>query len=186
MGLLQILLIVFMTWPAPTQLCWAEPRPVAATGGPETVGQTPETSLARAPLLRRTLLVSGKGWRQKYGGMDAQMARHLKGLEKQNVRLKKLVADQARGHRVIAGSTRKCAPGCVASWSLGTWVLGCLGTCGSAPSGRISIDRSSAPCSYGRGICNICSIVNDVLEIRRGQRTARQGVEASMSRCTGI
>jgi|TARA_Y100000294_G_C8522223_1_gene323383 transposase-like protein len=36
-------------------------------------------------------------WRQKYGGMDPQMAKQLKELEKENTRLKKLVADQAPG-----------------------------------------------------------------------------------------
>ena len=34
-------------------------------------------------------------WRTKYGGMDPQMDRHLKELERQNTRIKKLVADQA-------------------------------------------------------------------------------------------
>ncbi len=34
-------------------------------------------------------------WRQKYGGMDPQMAKQFKALEKQNTQLKKLVADQA-------------------------------------------------------------------------------------------
>jgi transposase-like protein len=34
-------------------------------------------------------------WRQKYGGMQPAMAKQLKALEKENARLKKLVADQA-------------------------------------------------------------------------------------------
>lgn len=34
-------------------------------------------------------------WRQKYGGMAPEMARQLRSLEKENARLKKLVADQA-------------------------------------------------------------------------------------------
>ena len=34
-------------------------------------------------------------WRTKYGGMNPQMARQLRSLEKENGRLKKLVADQA-------------------------------------------------------------------------------------------
>jgi len=34
-------------------------------------------------------------WRTKYGGMDPQMAKQLKEMEKQNIRLKKLVAGQA-------------------------------------------------------------------------------------------
>ena len=34
-------------------------------------------------------------WRQKYGGMAPEMARELKALQKENARLKKMVADQA-------------------------------------------------------------------------------------------
>ena len=34
-------------------------------------------------------------WRQKYGGMQPEMVKQLKALEKENARLKKLVADQA-------------------------------------------------------------------------------------------
>jgi putative transposase len=34
-------------------------------------------------------------WRQKYGGMSPEMVKELKELQKQNVRLKKIVADQA-------------------------------------------------------------------------------------------
>jgi putative transposase len=32
-------------------------------------------------------------WRTKYGGMDPQMARQLQALQKENARLKRLVAD---------------------------------------------------------------------------------------------
>jgi putative transposase len=34
-------------------------------------------------------------WRRQYGGMSTQEAKRLKELEKENARLKKLVADQA-------------------------------------------------------------------------------------------
>jgi len=34
-------------------------------------------------------------WRKEYGGMDLSQAKRLKDLEKENQRLKKLVADQA-------------------------------------------------------------------------------------------
>jgi len=34
-------------------------------------------------------------WRQKYGGMAPEMAKQLRSLEKENARLKRLVADQA-------------------------------------------------------------------------------------------
>ena len=40
-------------------------------------------------------------WRQKYGGMDPQMAKQLKELEKENTRLKKLVADQALDNAIL-------------------------------------------------------------------------------------
>ena len=34
-------------------------------------------------------------WRQKYGGMQPDMIKQLKALEKENARLKRMVADQA-------------------------------------------------------------------------------------------
>jgi len=34
-------------------------------------------------------------WRQKYGGMSPEMVKELKELQKENVRLKKIVAEQA-------------------------------------------------------------------------------------------
>ncbi len=34
-------------------------------------------------------------WRQKYGGMQPEMVKQLKALEKENARLKKMVAEQA-------------------------------------------------------------------------------------------
>ncbi len=34
-------------------------------------------------------------WRQKYGGMQPEMAKQLKAFEKENARLKKMVAEQA-------------------------------------------------------------------------------------------
>ena len=43
-------------------------------------------------------------WRQKYGGMAPEMAKELKALQKENTRLKKLVADQAPGQRHLEGS----------------------------------------------------------------------------------
>ena len=35
------------------------------------------------------------GWRKKYGGLEVSEARRLRGLEDENGRLKRLVADQA-------------------------------------------------------------------------------------------
>ncbi len=40
-------------------------------------------------------------WRQKYGGMHPAMAKQLKALQKENSRLKKLVADQALDMEIL-------------------------------------------------------------------------------------
>lgn len=40
-------------------------------------------------------------WRQKYGGMAPDMSRQLKALEKENARLKKLVAEQALDMEIL-------------------------------------------------------------------------------------
>ena len=40
-------------------------------------------------------------WRQKYGGMAPKMAKELKALQKENGRLKKLVADQALDMEIL-------------------------------------------------------------------------------------
>ena len=40
-------------------------------------------------------------WRQKYGGMAPEMAKQLRALEKENSRLKKLVADQALDMEIL-------------------------------------------------------------------------------------
>ena len=45
-------------------------------------------------------------WRTKYGGMDPQMARQLRTLEKENGRLKKLVADQALDIQILKEAAR--------------------------------------------------------------------------------
>ena len=65
-------------------------------------------------------------WRQKYGGMQPVMVKQLKSLEKENVRLKKLVADQALDNQILKEAARGnwCAPSgsgapstrCVAAW----------------------------------------------------------------------
>jgi len=34
-------------------------------------------------------------WRQKYGGMSPEMIKELKGLQKENARLRRVIADQA-------------------------------------------------------------------------------------------
>ena len=45
-------------------------------------------------------------WRTKYGGMDPQMAKQLKEMEKENQRLKKLVADQALDIQILKEAAR--------------------------------------------------------------------------------
>ena len=40
-------------------------------------------------------------WRQKYGGMQPEMVKQLKALQKENSRLKKLVADQALDMEIL-------------------------------------------------------------------------------------
>ena len=40
-------------------------------------------------------------WRREYGGMRIEQARRLKELEKENTRLKKLVADQALDNAIL-------------------------------------------------------------------------------------
>ena len=40
-------------------------------------------------------------WRTKYGGMNPRMAGQLRDTEKQNTRLRKLVADQALDNQIL-------------------------------------------------------------------------------------
>ena len=45
-------------------------------------------------------------WRQKYGGMQPEMAKELKSLQKENARLKKLVAEQALDMEILKEAAR--------------------------------------------------------------------------------
>ena len=45
-------------------------------------------------------------WRQKYGGMAPEMARQMRALEKENVRLKKLVSEQALDNQILKEAAR--------------------------------------------------------------------------------
>ena len=45
-------------------------------------------------------------WRREYGGMDVDQAKRLKELEKENQRLKKLVADQALDIQILKEVSR--------------------------------------------------------------------------------
>ena len=40
-------------------------------------------------------------WRQKYGGMQPEMAKELKALQKENARLKKIVAEQTLDMEIL-------------------------------------------------------------------------------------
>jgi len=63
----------------------------------------------RVPEVCKQLSVSEQTyyrWRTKYGGMDPQMAKQLKELEKENSRLKKLVADQALDMLILKEAAR--------------------------------------------------------------------------------
>ena len=45
-------------------------------------------------------------WRHKYGGMKPEMAKQLKALEKENTRLKGMVAEQALGMEILKEATK--------------------------------------------------------------------------------
>lgn len=45
-------------------------------------------------------------WRTKYSGMDPQMAKQFKEMEKENQRLKRLVADQALDIQILKEAAR--------------------------------------------------------------------------------
>jgi putative transposase len=45
-------------------------------------------------------------WRKEYGGLDVQQARRLKELEKENARLKKLVADLSLDREILKEANR--------------------------------------------------------------------------------
>jgi len=45
-------------------------------------------------------------WRREYGGMRVEQARRLKELEKENVRLKKLVADLSLDNSILKEAAR--------------------------------------------------------------------------------
>ena len=46
-------------------------------------------------------------WRQKYGGMQPAMAKELKALQKENARLKKLVAEQALDMEILKEAAKE-------------------------------------------------------------------------------
>jgi len=63
-----------------------------------------ETGLPISDVLRKHGISQGTfyRWKAKFGGMEVSDARRLKGLEDENRRLKKLVADQALDIQILA------------------------------------------------------------------------------------
>ena len=62
-----------------------------------------------APDVYRRLGISQQTYyrfRTKYGGMDPKMAKQLRALEKENARLKKLVAEQALDMEILKEAAR--------------------------------------------------------------------------------
>ena len=47
-------------------------------------------------------------WRQKYDGMKPEMDKQLKALEKENTRLKKMVAEQALDMEILKEAAKGC------------------------------------------------------------------------------
>lgn len=45
-------------------------------------------------------------WRQKYGGMQPDMVKELKSLQKENARLKKMVAEQALDMKILKEASK--------------------------------------------------------------------------------
>ena len=45
-------------------------------------------------------------WRQKYGSMQSDMAKQFKALQKENARLKKMVAEQALDMEILKEATK--------------------------------------------------------------------------------
>lgn len=62
-----------------------------------------EAGLAVADLLRKYGIAQGTlyRWKAKYGGMEVSDVRRLKGLEEENRRLKKLVADLSLDNQIL-------------------------------------------------------------------------------------
>ena len=63
----------------------------------------------KVPKICRLLEISEQTyyrWRQKYGGMKPEMAKELKSLQKENDRLKRLVADQALDISILKEASR--------------------------------------------------------------------------------
>ena len=64
----------------------------------------------KVPEICRLLEVSEQTyyrWRQKYGGMQPEMVKQLKRLQKENSRLKKLVAEQALDMEILKEASRE-------------------------------------------------------------------------------
>jgi len=61
------------------------------------------------PEVRKELEISDKTyyrWRQKYGGMSPDMIKQFRALQKENARLRKVVADQALDNAILKEASR--------------------------------------------------------------------------------
>jgi len=76
-------------------------------------------------------------WRTKYGGMDPLMAKQMKEPEKENARLKRLVADQALDMAILKEAARP--NGSIPSVVVGPWKR-CVGVWGVIRS--VSVGRA--------------------------------------------
>jgi len=82
--------------------------------GEQIVGKLRQADVAlgkglKVPEVCRELGISEQTyyrWRQKYGGMAPEVAKQLKALEKENARLKRLVADQALDIQILKEASR--------------------------------------------------------------------------------
>lgn len=63
----------------------------------------------KVPKVCRLLVVTEQTyyrWRQKYGGMQPDMVKELKSLQKENARLKKMVAEQALDMKILKEASK--------------------------------------------------------------------------------
>ena len=110
-------------------------------------------------------------WRREYGGLQVDQAKRLKELEKENQRLRRVVADQALDNAIlkeVASATgppphprsrrarqHACRSYCLSEPSLETWYkAGGAGQSGNCRAVFIGCAGSEAPVSGGGGSCS--------------------------------
>jgi putative transposase len=86
-------------------------------------------------------------WRNQYGGMKAQDAKRLKELERENGRLKAIVADQALENRAlkeISSGRMKVKPSLWSSWRAGSVGAASRRRCAGMRSRRLRLSGARA------------------------------------------